>query len=820
MGELSKLVLSLGHKLISVVTFIASCAAVAAGFFWLQQFSLQQSENEKTRYQEQVMTSLYKVALSRIDNLNAQMSSVATSPKIISLLTNGEAFYIEEQQQELASFFPNALKTCLISADVDDVNGSACLPITFATLKSIRQAKEEGRSLIGLMKKGTDDEHVLLAHRIQNESGDIVGVLVVTLEPNIINDLLDNDPQFQGYTELLQGSQKAIALTSSGASANKEGSANLIRSLPGTYWKIAYWPQKNISSTSPLMNVLGVVLAALLLMWLLRDGLKAYLLKRDVRTLRSQLTDFKSATLKPTYPLFYEVLSDIVNDVQRLGIENYQSTVKKGATAESISKKIEENGIDNPAESGLLKETNKIEINIDKSLFKANDIRGIVGQDFNEETVKIIGHAIGSEAGEQGQNRLIVGRDGRLSSESLSNALIEGILASGCDVINIGEVPTPVMYFACKHMDTQSGIMITGSHNPPEYNGLKVILDDKILYEDSLLRIYQRAQQDDFRTGEGSLSEENVMNEYIGRIAGDITVSRPMKVVIDCGNGVAGAVAPELFKALGCDVIELHCDVDGNFPNHHPNPSDPENLQDLIEAVKQHGAELGLAFDGDGDRLGVVDASGTPIWPDRLMMLFARDVLLRQPGSVVVYDVKCSNLLGEEISSSDGEAVMTKSGYAFIKNKMQELDAQLAGELSGHIFFKERWYGFDDGLYAGSRLLELLANDALRRKATDIFAALPNQESTAEIFVDLAAGDCQQFIQKLVSEGQFDGAELITIDGVRAEYPNGWGLVRVSNTMPGLTLRFEANSVEELHDIQQKFKQQMLQIKPTLKLLF
>jgi len=376
------------------------------------------------------------------------------------------------------------------------------------------------------------------------------------------------------------------------------------------------------------------------------------------------------------------------------------------------------------------------------------------------------------------------------------------------------------MYFACEQMGTHSGVMVTGSHNPAEYNGLKIILAGQVLSEDKLTLLHQRIQDGNLRAGDGSTSEMNIVDDYIRRITSDVRVSRPIKVVIDCGNGVAGAVAPTLFTALGCDVIELHCEVDGNFPNHHPNPSEPDNLQDLTAAVQQHGAELGIAFDGDGDRLGVVDGYGKPIWPDRLMMLFAQDVLSRMPGSVVVYDVKCTNLLGEEISSAGGEAVMTKSGYAFIRDKMQELDASLAGELSGHIFFKERWYGFDDGLYAASRLLELLSNDMMQRRATEVFTTLPKREGTAEIYVEMEEGESHHFIRQLAGEGRFDGAEIVTIDGMRAEYPNGWGLVRASNTMPGLSLRFEADSVDELYDIQQRFKQQILQIKPTLTLLF
>ncbi|MFT7413822.1 MAG: phosphomannomutase/phosphoglucomutase, partial [Methylophagaceae bacterium] len=320
--------------------------------------------------------------------------------------------------------------------------------------------------------------------------------------------------------------------------------------------------------------------------------------------------------------------------------------------------------------------------------------------------------------------------------------------------------------------------------------------------------------------GQGIHHNAAVTDDYIQRIANDVQISRPIKIVIDCGNGVAGSIAPKLFRALGCDVTELFCEVDGAFPNHHPDPSQPDNLQDLVKAVEQHDAELGIAFDGDGDRLGVVDTMGNTIFPDRMMMMFAQDVLLRMPGAVIIYDVKSSNLLGEEISRAGGEAVMWQSGHSVIKNKMLEMDAQLAGELSGHIFFKERWYGFDDGMYAAARLLELLCQDPLERTPTEIFSALPNRKSTPEILLAMDATECKQFIAQIQQEGHFPNAQVTTMDGLRADYINGWGLVRASNTVPGLTMRFEGDTEADLSHIQERFKHQMLLIKPTLDISF
>jgi len=454
------------------------------------------------------------------------------------------------------------------------------------------------------------------------------------------------------------------------------------------------------------------------------------------------------------------------------------------------------------------------------TIFKAYDIRGIVGQTLNETVVSDIGQAMGSKAIESGQLSLVVGRDGRRSSPSLSAALITGILASGCDVIDIGQVTTPMLYFACERLKTYSGIMVTGSHNPPEYNGLKFVLAGKSVVGEALTSLYNRIQKKDLSTGLGHQTTYNIEDDYIADIVNSLTVSRSFKVVIDCGNGAAGPIAPRLFSELGCDLISLYCDPDGDFPNHDPNPSQPENMQDLIAAVKKHDADLGIAFDGDGDRVGIVDGQGQIIWPDRLMMLFAKDVLSRKPNSTIIYDVKCSYLLADIIEQAGGRPVMCRSGYSVIKNTMQEMDAVLAGEMSGHIFFKENWYGFDDGLYVASRLLALLADMPAEESPTDVFSQIPNQYNTPEIIVEMSDEMRRDLIDKLQKHGQFEGAKISFIDGVRVDYPTAWGLVRSSNTMPSLTLRFEASTMDGLNKIQQQFKQQIIRLNPEINFPF
>ena len=455
---------------------------------------------------------------------------------------------------------------------------------------------------------------------------------------------------------------------------------------------------------------------------------------------------------------------------------------------------------------------------LDRSIFRAYDIRGVVGKSLTNEVAAAIGQAVGSLAKERGLTEIVVGRDGRHSGPELAKALIEGLKSSGCDVIDIGAVPTPILYFATYHLNTGSGVMVTGSHNPPEYNGFKIMVGGETLAEDAIQDLYARIAEGRLETGTGSSRNMLVAPDYLERITGDIQVERQLKIVVDAGNGIAGNIAPQVLEGIGCEIVPLYCDVDGDFPHHHPDPSDPHNLADLMVAVKQFNADIGLAFDGDGDRLGVVTAAGDIVWPDRLLMLFAQDVLLRNPGAAVIYDVKCSGKLQDIILSAGGSPIMWKTGHSLIKAKMRETDAELAGEMSGHFFFRERWFGFDDAIYAAARLAEILAVSPLT--AEEVFAELPKSVSTPEIKVPMEEGRHYAFISKFRELAQFPGARVTTIDGVRADYPHGWGLVRPSNTTPVLVLRFEADDNPALHRIQEEFKRQLLALEPALALPF
>jgi phosphomannomutase/phosphoglucomutase len=427
---------------------------------------------------------------------------------------------------------------------------------------------------------------------------------------------------------------------------------------------------------------------------------------------------------------------------------------------------------------------------------------------------------LGSEAQEQGVKRIVVGRDGRLSGPSLSKALAKGINAAGVDVVDIGMVPTPVTYFAAYELGTLSCVSVTGSHNPPDYNGLKMVLNGQTLFGDLIQKLRQRIEDGTLTRAKkpGKVTKADVQEAYLQRIVGDVKVARPMKIVVDCGNGVAGKLAPELFRRMGCEVTELFCKIDGTFPNHHPDPSKPENLEDVIHALRKTDAELGLAFDGDGDRLGVVTKDGEIIFPDRQLMLFAADVLTRNPGAQIIYDVKCSRWVAESVRHQGGKPLMWNTGHALIKTKLKETGAPLAGEMSGHTFFKERWYGFDDGLYTGARLLEILARSA------DVNAplkALPNSPSTPELNIKMAEGEPFTLIDKLKAQGKFEGAtEIITIDGVRVEFADGFGLARPSNTTPVVVLRFEADNAAALERIQAGFRAAITAVWPGIQLPF
>jgi len=453
-----------------------------------------------------------------------------------------------------------------------------------------------------------------------------------------------------------------------------------------------------------------------------------------------------------------------------------------------------------------------------ESIFRAYDIRGIVGETLDASVARQVGQAVGTLTLEQQVGPVVVARDGRDSGPDLVKGMIEGIASTGCDVVDIGAVPTGVLYFAAYELGSGTGVMVTGSHNPPNYNGFKMVIGGVTQAGDQITNMYQLIKSGNLRLGKGKVTKENMLNQYRERISGDIQLARPLKVVADCGNGIGGVCAADVLRDIGAEVISLYDEVDGTFPNHHPDPSEPENLKDLIESVQLMDADIGVAFDGDADRLGVVTPSGEIIYSDRLMMLFVKDILSRVPGSTIIYDVKCTGHLEHVIQESGGFPMMYKTGHSLIKNKMKEVDAPFAGEMSGHFFFKERWYGFDCGIYSAARLLEILAADV--RGVEEVLGGLPNSVSTPELKVQMKEGENHAFVAEMQEKARFADATINTIDGVRADYLDGWGLVRASNTTPILVVRFDADTEEALQRIKLAFKQQMLAINSNLRLPF
>ncbi len=689
----------------------------------------------------------------------------------------------ENAQDPIAFGWPDASTSCVISFIPAAPTSDACIPVSFGTINSLRQADMQGMADIAVMQPNTPQAHILLTKKL-----DAAGYLVLSLQMTELEDKLRERYLSigTGSLALQQGAQNWLTLIEQGDGKAQHSSPVFTQALPGAYWRLAFWPAEGVAKTAawPALLMLAIIVCALC--WLVINRFSTLKPKKQAQI---------GARPRPV-----EYTENEVN------IDNTPPPAVIRAAAPKVSK---------------TESVDRVRpVDIKPVIFKAYDIRGIVGTQLSEPIMRVLGLAIGTEAQHQEQTRIIVGRDGRLSSESFSDALIEGILASGCDVTDIGAVPTPLVYFASQHMRTHCGVVVTGSHNPQGYNGLKIVINDKTLSGDAIQGIYHRIQHSRLYSGEGQLRQADIIASYIEKVKQTVPLSRPLKVGVDCGNGIAGKVVPQLLTALGCEVHELFCKVDGHFPNHHPNPAQPQNMQDISKLVREKHLDIGLAFDGDGDRLGVVDGEGEIIWPDRLLMLFASDILKRHKGSTIVYDVKSTGLLRQVITKAGGKAMMCASGHSLIRAEMLKHEAKLAGELSGHIFFADNWYGFDDALFAACRLLALIADDPQRRGATEIFAAQPQSVSTPEILIDLDTAECRRFMTQFTQNAQFDDGEVITIDGVRVNFSNGWGLVRASNTVPGLTLRFEAETEEDLEQIKQQFIQQMLQVKPNLSLNF
>jgi len=747
-----------------------------------------------------------KIISQKAKQWRKETLSLAQDPALIESLNAGEsALNVWIAEHKHINDEVSVLR--VLRPDLMRIDDSQRPPLGYAGLDLLRKAASSKKiQLPEVHMLKSEDKHIALAAPVVLDEQTLAVVLLSiklsALEKNF-KAAIAADPS--AFFRLKQGSLQVVA---GGDMSQQKFNPVKVLAVPSTRWKVFIHKQLEASSFSyfelqSYILILAIVIFLLaMIIGLLRNKDKQQFIRQKYQAIKpakkvkgTLKTDSNEEELDPEQQANFDLTESIK---EKAGVHTEQTAnpifMKEGAI-EVVSQQ-----------------------DVPQSIFRAYDIRGIVDESLTEQGVFMIGRAIASEALAKGQGTLAVARDGRLHSPRLSDSLVKGILACGCDVIDIGQVPTPVLYFATHTLSTQSGVMITGSHNPANYNGLKVVIDGNTLSGDAIQQLYQRIEQEDFATGEGAYQQQMVLPEYIGEISADVRLGRMMKVVVDCGNGVAGEAAPMLLSTLGCEVVPLYCEIDGNFPNHHPDPSRPENLQELIDKVRDEEAELGLAFDGDGDRLGVVDSLGNIIWPDRQMMLYAIDVLSRQAGADIIYDVKCSRNLAKLIAKHGGKPVMSKTGHSLMKAKMKENNAELGGEMSGHIFFKERWYGFDDALYTAARLLEIITAEF--RSTADIFAELPNSPATPEINISMEEGDNFLFIEQLGKQADFEDARIITIDGLRVEFKDGWGLVRASNTTPSLVLRFEADDEPSLERIKQVFKEQMLKINAALELTF
>jgi phosphomannomutase/phosphoglucomutase len=637
------------------------------------------------------------------------------------------------------------------------------------------------------------------------------GAVLVSVAGEAIGQLLSQFDGAVGKTELIQTFRQKEQVVASAGSAG-DSSRPVSAATATTHWQLRLSPNSQwLASQAPSSNTLWLLMIVLIVLVLVTAAYgwiqTSKALQKNLGLLLAAKNKDKSAY---TLPGFAQAAEELASRSVTVAAAHEAPEVKE-IEAEVVVK-------DKPAPVIETAPAATMPAEVPATIFRAYDIRGIADTQLTDELVHAIGLAVGSEALDQGQQRVIVAADGRHSSPRIKEAMIKGLRDSGRDVIDIGTVPTPLMYFATHQLEAQSGVMITGSHNPAEYNGIKIVIGGRALSGAAIAALRERILRSDVVSGAGAYQTEDIAPAYIDYIANDVAIAQPLKIVVDAGNGVAGRVGPQVFEELGCEVVPLYCEIDGSFPNHHPDPTVEANLQDLIRAVQQEGADLGIAFDGDGDRLGVVTATGQIVPADRLLMLLAQDVVSRNPGADILFDVKCTRNLNTLISNYGGRPIMWKTGHSFMKEKMAETGALLGGEFSGHIFFKERWFGFDDGIYAATRLIEILSTTD--PDLDNHLAAFPDSISSPELKVESDEEQKFAIIEQLSSSGQFGEGKLSTLDGVRVDYPDGWGLVRASNTTPMLILRFEADTEEAMTRIKTLFKEQLIGIDNSLQFSF
>ncbi|MBA53237.1 MAG: phosphomannomutase [Pseudomonadales bacterium] len=789
----------------------------------------------------------------------ANVQQVANSNLVKQALAGGDSV-IAQRQQELMELFPAASTVRIFKKGKARKDANSVPPISFAQLDMVAKADKKNNAVPEIHQH--DNQSYLTIVKGIQEDDKILGSLLVSFDLDALKANLPKLAPELGYVEIIQSfSNKPQVMYTSGDQRHKAGAGYEVKgSVP--HWSARFYPAASTNIIASNSTMVWILVAVSVVLVLALSGTSYFLLNRSLQHNAMALAAFMQAQLqkgKSDKPFTLGIFASLAQTLGRLMLDYETKMIRQlekaksaaaanpgGASApmpdyepgygsdDVLDMDMDLDGDDHDLLSAAAEiddsplqlddvqvaepQMASIDVNVSPEIFRAYDVRGIVGDNLDQDVAYALGAAIATEAKEAGQEAILIARDGRHSSQELAESLADGIQSTGCDVIDLGMVPTPVLYYATKTQRTQSGVMVTGSHNPPEYNGFKIVINDQTLAQDRIQALRKRIDQGKLIKGQGRYEAIDVVPDYLERICSDVVLAKPMKIVVDTGNGVAGPLTNQLLEALGCIITPLFSDVDGNFPNHHPDPSDPANLQDLIRTVQAEGAELGLAIDGDGDRLGLVTQSGKIIWPDRMLMLYARDLLARNPGADVLYDVKCSRDVAELVSNLGGRAIMCATGHSLMKAKMKETGAVVGGELSGHVFFNDRWYGFDDALYGAARLLEILSMEPY--ESDQVFAEFPEKVSTPELHIQVSDANKFKIMEKLESQGNFGGGNLVKVDGVRVDFPNSWGLVRASNTTPVLVARFEGDTEEALETVKSVFREQLLAVEPSLNISF
>ncbi|MCP5429174.1 MAG: phosphomannomutase/phosphoglucomutase [Chromatiaceae bacterium] len=760
------------------------------------------------------------------------LALVLSEGRAAAALSSGDPSAIKAEEAVIQQRVAGLLQVRLLPRDASQPDPAGAAPLGYAGLDLLRRTVDSGRPSAAEIHQIKSGAPYLAMALPVNVAGGNAGVLFAAWDMRFLVGLLEQSPAFQGRLQLVQGGDGGYVLAKGPGGQDGPLTEGAVE-VPDSIWKVSYGTDPDTGGMGGLLTMASVVAAGGLAL-LLSVFLQWRALARDLRADMGTLVNLGEAILRRENGAARQAQVASTRDAIALLSQYARESREMPATAaapavrravpmaglpESRTQGMEVEELDSdPAELLAARPRKAPKIDIPDTLFRAYDVRGVVGQALTGPFAELLGQAVATLVQEQGGHRVAVARDARPSSPQLAEALVRGLNAGGCDVLDIGQAPTPLLYFAMHTQPVQAGVVVTGSHNPADYNGFKIVIGDRVLDGDELLALRRRMLEGVFSQGNGSIERIDLVAEYVEAVVREVQLARPLKVVVDAGNGVAGDLAVATLEALGCEVVPLFCEPDGSFPNHHPDPSQPDNLASLMLEVQAQDADIGIALDGDGDRLGVIDNTGANVWPDSILMLLAADILGRHPGVDILYDVKSSRHLASFILGHGGRPIMWKSGHSRMRAKMLETGALLGGEFSGHLFIKERWFGFDDAVYAAVRVLELLALEP--RGASELFAELPSSPSTPEYHLMLEEGQSRELMRALDAHKVFDDARLVELDGLRVEFGSGWGLIRPSNTTPSLTFRFEADDERSLEEIKSRFRDLLRRVAPDMQAPF